>query len=305
MKKRILIYASLVLIASTAATVLLLKYLSSGQEAAGISSDALSSREAAILDTVIEETALSGASFAGTEAEAADTAQETAAVSQLSELRVYMVYEADGTSGSSLVWRKEYSYDSQGNVLWEDTYYPSDSDAPQTSYLYTYNEQGQLSGRQTLRTDGGPDTLTEYVYDERGVLTEALSYDSEDALWGRTLYSYDGQGNLIAEQNYGSDGVLADGTDYEYTFDEQDRILTQKQVSLQGHINSLHVYTYDGQGRVLTEETSSPDTGYMKKLEYIYNEDGSLSQILHYSNVSDFDGPCVYDARFEYIYENL
>jgi len=118
-------------------------------------------------------------------------------------------------SGDRLDSLMTYFYDAEGKITKE----VFKSNSGETEYLYTYDEKGQLA---KIAWD---DYYIAYAYDDAGNLIQ------EKSNRGRTEsmnYTYDAQGKLVSAA-YTSDGYGEWTEDqYEYTCDEEGRVLTCK-----------------------------------------------------------------------------
>lgn len=189
-----------------------------------------------------------------------------------------------------------YEYDSVGNLVCV-----RDALGNETTYAY------DIYGRKTSQTDASGNTSS-YTYDAEGnCLTET------NALGETTSYTYDGCNRLVttthknqAGENvsikytydrYGRNTKVTDecGNTSKKTYDKNGNVLTvvdgkgntvktcrydsnNQLVSTTDALNVTDKYTYDVMGRV-TRQTKQADTEVEQETKYIYNPDGTLSEV--------------------------
>ena len=203
-----------------------------------------------------------------------------------------------------------YEYDTVGNLVCV-------RDALGNEITYEYD----IYGRNTSQTDANGNT-TSYTYDAEGnCLTET------NALGKTTTYTYDSCNRLLTTTHknqagedvsikytydrYGRNTKVTDecGNTSQKTYDENGNILTvvdgkgttvetcrydssNQLVSTTDALNVTDCYTYDVMGRV-TKQTAQADTEVEQETRYIYNEDGTLSQV---EDAEEGTGKYGYDA---------
>ena len=161
-----------------------------------------------------------------------------------------------------------YTYNQDGNV--ESVSYPND-----TEMLYGYDSQNRVTSvehrgssgerlarytstfgtkgeRLSVEEDSG--RRVEFRYDRLGQLIEEMIVEADGET--RTIgYSYDPAGNRLEKDD---DGVLTT-----YTYDENDRLLTENDYS----------YTYDENGNMLTK------SGNGEHWQFVYNVQNHLVRV--------------------------
>ena len=181
------------------------------------------------------------------------------------------------------------SFDDNGNVLTEK-YTASDNSWNTTEN--TYDENGRLL-TEKYKSSGGSDTLLTNTYDEKGNLVSAVTLNKGKKT-REVRHTYDGKGRVIQDYvwrlDLGDNTVTASTTDL--TYDDNDNILTQYQVDLDGYWSKLES-TYTADGKLLTENRSEA-SGYTSSTQNTFDEKGRLV-----SCVDVFDGNR-YTSAFEY-----
>ena len=203
-----------------------------------------------------------------------------------------------------------YEYDTVGNLVCV-------RDALGNEITYEYD----IYGRNTSQTDANGNT-TSYTYDAEGnCLTET------NALGETTTYTYDNCNRLVTTTHknqagedvsikygydrYGRNTKVTDecGNTSKKTYDKNGNILTvvdgkgitvetckydsnNQLVSTTDALKVTDRYTYDVMGRV-TKQTAQADTEVEQETKYIYNADGTLSQV---EDAEEGTGKYGYDA---------
>ena len=198
-------------------------------------------------------------------------------------------YDADGKE----VFRREYTYDSKGNMLTNRAYeYGIESELQ----VYTYDSDGnRLSEVYTV--DGEEHSRYEYTYDSTGKLVTKMCYDrgKEDAM---IKHTYDSNGNLIVQESFYYMETTYSRS--EYTYDSKGNMLSKiiyENVG-KGEDEETHrfVYTYNSDGNMLKEIIYI----YGKEIsytDYSYDSAGKQLSAITYSNGEEY-------SRYEYTYDS-
>ena len=156
-----------------------------------------------------------------------------------------------------------------------------DSDGIDESYIYTYDDLGNLLTFKS--TDPTGDILRKYTYS--GYKKTSYWSQSKAYTYGYT-YTYDAAGNLVMERFLDRNGDWLGQTTY--TYDDQGNCLSEETARMNEAqdlfpgLETTRYYTYDAKGRMLTEKVSdyydNELVGYTAT-EYTYEADGSYRKV--------------------------
>ncbi len=118
--------------------------------------------------------------------------------------------------------------------------------------------------------------------------------DSEGTLLSKEVYNEDGLKIEYVGYDYYGSGEVDSKTAYEY--DENGNLV--KMTDLMGQ-KTVHTYTYDENGNK-TEETWSRENGQGQKTEFVYNEQGDVTEMKYYTP----DGTYDFSRTREYTYDD-
>ena len=120
--------------------------------------------------------------------------------------------------GEDLTSWVESTYDSDGNVIREDTRW-SDGNGGRTTYEY---KNGKLVRSENYDKENKLTAWTEYAYDDTGLVQTAQTYQTNGLPCSKTISTFDEYGNLLRSETYaGWDPVTEENDDL------VDRIVTQ------------------------------------------------------------------------------
>ncbi len=187
------------------------------------------------------------------------------------------------------------------------------------SWLYTYNESGQLT-RQVHTTTAEPNTntRTDYVYNEKGLNTLVTTYQNLEMsenpddyiLVIRMEYDFNDRNQISSYSVYnyagpGADLALSSVYNYEYASDGK---LTRISIVPDGfdHPTQVFDFTYDTAGRVSARDMTHNGT-LMSKNVYTYNEadgpaKGKIKQQINYTHYPQENRLGV-DLYVDYVYD--
>ncbi len=182
--------------------------------------------------------------------------------------------EFDGNADGAFDTLKEYTYDSDGNVLteardgieWSAAHPQNGADgATDMSFLYTYDGNGNMT---KLEQDGhGPDAVADgsvdrrvtFTYDVSGNMIESVEdLNADDAPDIIIAYTYDEHGNPLTRETDGTAWEPSDGTvdkldTFAYEYDSSGNMTKQElDLGADDNLDMRTVYTYDSMGNVLT-----------------------------------------------------
>jgi len=195
-----------------------------------------------------------------------------------------------------------------------DHVYEASVDTVLAEFDYDLLADGRRSG-VTERDDQGRSTRIDWLYDNAGRLTAEV-YDSDnDDLDFITRYKFDLVGNRLEKASdtdpasgdfaaFLSDGTLTPDETVTYTYDANDRLLTEAKDVAGGTANDrLTEYKY-GDSNEKTQQTKKTvklytdgSGGTLEETAYAYNLQGRMSQAL-----VDEDGDSVDEKKVEYEY---
>ena len=146
----------------------------------------------------------------------------------------------------------------KGNVLYDDFIFPFTIYDEKGNKIeeYHYDEDGNLSSKDT------------YEYDEKGNNIERNWYDSDGRLGYKLIYKYNEKGNIIEENYYDSNGSLSYKTTYKY--DKKGNKIEDNSYDSDGSLNSKTTYKYDEKGNMIEYNT---DGRFGEKYTYKYEYD--------------------------------
>jgi YD repeat-containing protein len=193
----------------------------------------------------------------------------------------------EDTSTDPATGKTTNSYDSQGNLIEQDT--------PEGSITYGFNQTtGQLANASTGYT------LTSYIYNMQGQLT-SVSVQTRTTLavpWSSpstTTYTYDGDGNKATE-------TLPNGDKTTYTYDDLDRLIRQTTANASGGSLFIETLVLNPNGtRASATETQVQPGGSTSTLNYAWGYDADQrlsSESLNATSSSTADGATV--ANMDY-----
>ncbi len=174
-----------------------------------------------------------------------------------------------------------FTYDENGNILTEMF---GDADGSYINYFTTntYDNNGKLVSSVTKKADESETTVL-YTYDKNGrVLTET---ETTVDRWNDTstyihTSLYDANGNLLSRRNQKGSGA-------EYTYDSQNRLLTERDIGIEGDAYNIRTYTYGEDGRLVKEKwESGDDPDWWTEKSYAYDANGTQYVTL-YSDSGD------------------
>lgn len=151
---------------------------------------------------------------------------------------------------------------------------------PGIVYVYEYDENGKLFTKKRVDVkDNHLISGTKYDYDEKGrLLTETYIYN--DGTYGDVddRYFYDEQGRLIKSGELNSQGISVGCSEsvayYEYTYDENDRLIAKVGYDGFGRVHERNAYEYDAKGLLCKGEYQGDRNSWTRTYEY--DENGRL-----------------------------
>lgn len=167
----------------------------------------------------------------------------------------------------SIVTKKEWEYDSEGNMTAE-RYLQKNYQYEKT---YEYDSTGKLiaSAQNSNYSKGS----TRYEYDDSGNMTAEYSYNKDDNFCSKLVYEYDSDNNKTAEYFYNKDAIKRLRETWSY--DANGNMLAEYSYDTDGSVDWGHSNTYEY------------DTDGNMTAEYNYKEDGTVNYVLSYEYDTD------------------
>ena len=189
------------------------------------------------------------------------------------------VLKESGKYADGQTYTIEYTYDSNGNVLKESK--------NKSTTEYTYDDNGKLLKTKYItpyRTN-----VTEYTYDSNGNLAKSVK-DGEYII----EYTCDNNGNIIEKKD--------DSSVTSYTYDANGN-LEEKYIRYHSDNYEYTSYTYDDYGRLVSEYTGFDDYYFQPNysIDYTYDSNGNITQEVSKQYDEYFSVSLV--NTFEYTYE--
>ena len=203
---------------------------------------------------------------------------------------VYVLYKVSYTDSKNY---SLYEYNEKGHEVKKTVYY-SDGRTKESTYEYTYNDDGsytRIPDGSTYKYEmydakdrrisyfDGDETVT-YAYDDNDNIIEEKHVSVRDVVRSWTKSTYRENGICEKVQYYYSDGTPARWD--EYTYDEQTgwiQLITYDENGEKRDEYSPYVweYEYDEFGRLITETKKNPERGgTFEKYTYEYDEAGGM-----------------------------
>ncbi len=196
-------------------------------------------------------------------------------------------------------YSEDYIYNEKGQLVMKIF---ADSDCYGYTDVYTYNEQGVLI--KETQTDSDGELGREVFYNEKGLILKEIEY-----LYGEPFfineYTYDEKGNLLIKfEDYGEE---TGNSATEYTYDSQNRVLTEKYSTFYPETNEIEVdysleNTYDSNGNLIKCVTNIPEIG-ITTIEYIYDSKGRILKETETTNSVGENFTIDYNSFTEYTYD--
>lgn len=156
----------------------------------------------------------------------------------------------------------EYTYNEQGDLICEKTV--NDLGAVQTGeFAYVYSEKGKISRITEVKNSYRVSSCDE-TYDEQGNLTSRQSVSATDTVSNSSVYTYDDLNRPIQKVHTDSDGR---SYTYTYEYDERNN-LTKKTRTYPGGTVTTFVYTYDDMDREIKSVVTTGKDRTVTETEY-------------------------------------
>ena len=206
-------------------------------------------------------------------------------------------FRANGDESSRLY----YTYDDKGQKIeyrkdeaWKDDKTGKVSMRTFFKQRFTYNSRGDK--RSEVGFDGAANYRVMYNYLPNGKLADITKYDGDNSISERWTYSYDGKKQIIevmpknrqsyrVEKLYDNDGRLLSDKQIaqdkeelrrvEFTYDQAGRVATESEY-YGGKLRSVQRYNYDSSGQLLEVMQRMAEGQELESNSYRYDSDGNL-----------------------------
>jgi hypothetical protein len=135
-----------------------------------------------------------------------------------------------------------------------------------SSFLFKYDEKGNLIERNEYNSDNSLKIKTTYKYDEKGNRIGLNQYNSAGSLNSKETYKYDEKGNRIELNWYISDGSL-----YTCKYDEKGNWIEGNFYNSNGSLyrRGIAEYKYDNKGNWIELNSYKEKSGKAKEADEI------------------------------------
>ncbi|MBQ8877492.1 MAG: zinc-ribbon domain-containing protein [Lachnospiraceae bacterium] len=194
---------------------------------------------------------------------------------------------------SNIVIKEQTSDDYYANAVYEyDEFGNTIKDA---NNEYTYDDNGNLTGRTSYDGDGNFIEKIGFKYDASGRLIQMMNYAQDGTALGWTQYEYAPGGEIINEVYYDESGVISFWFGYAYSDDG----IKEKKIYHESDGDVAYWYEYDAAGNQLREIHNSSNGKVNWWNELVYDEDGKvLSEVeYNYRGKVNWRGEYSYDAN--------
>ncbi len=180
------------------------------------------------------------------------------------------------------------------------THYKGKNDSDPAVYTYTYDDKGNMLIDDSAYNSNRRFTIT-YTYDENGRIltaTETTKEYKENPVELVYNYTYDENGNLLSRLRACEDDGIRFYRGMVYTYDSQNRMITEHELQGQGEVTNKYTYAYDENGRKTIKrwESVTDDDWWIEEL-YAYDSNGT-QYVKTYSDGGDLEA-YVYSYEFD------
>ena len=233
------------------------------------------------------------------DAEASDAPQETLPPVSYDRDEGRLVKEVNYNLNGLKYLTVYYDYDGQGRITKEKSM--GVNDAPEGYYTNEYDANGNIVLRISYVAEG-PEEFTEdyrvnYEYSEAGLLISETSV-SQGKVLARTDYEYNDAGLCVTEKHYQGESFLA--AEYAYGYDGKGRKANCVRTDYMEEETIENRYTYDSNDRLITDLKCDGDGNVIERIEYTYDaKDNVLKRSVFGTN-----GVLASFVQYEYTYDD-
>lgn len=233
------------------------------------------------------------------DAEASDTPEETLPPVSYDRDEGRLVKEVNYNLNGLKYLTVYYDYDGQGRITKEKSM--GVNDAPEGYYTNEYDANGNIVLRISYVAEG-PEEFTEdyrvnYEYSEAGLLISETSV-SQGKVLARTDYEYNDAGLCVTEKHYQGESFLA--AEYAYGYDGKGRKANCVRTDYMEEETIENRYTYDSNDRLITDLKCDGDGNVIERIEYTYDaKDNVLKRSVFGTN-----GVLASFVQYEYTYDD-
>lgn len=146
----------------------------------------------------------------------------------------------------------------------------------QVKRVATLNEQGNIVSEELYSDQGGVSVINRYFYNNQGKIQEIVGKTAHDLRKWKYEFRYDEQGKVVEELSWDAYGRLEWRNVFKYS--SQD-LLAEKIVYAANNAETMReLYRHDDDGRLTAWLVLFPDGKLLKKVEFVYNDIGLVSE---------------------------
>lgn len=196
---------------------------------------------------------------------------------------------------TGIIYEKQTASFYQNDTLREEILYLGDGAVKQRT-LYTHDEQGRCTHLIGFNANQDEIHKESYQYDSVGNLTEKNTYRSDHLLEERSILSYDGQGKLSEWEQYTTQG-FQQKTQFNYDF--SDNHIEALRLKPDGTPVLKHILIPDEKGNIREYRLMKPDDTPVSRWEYTLDDYGQkIAEALYiFPKGLDFQQSFSYDEK--------
>ncbi|MBQ7131652.1 MAG: hypothetical protein IJO29_03685 [Oscillospiraceae bacterium] len=186
---------------------------------------------------------------------------------------------------------KEYAVhtDIDGNNIYTEHYDEDGVIESEYCYSYIFNDDGSIAREKQIWYCHGEmkdTTVSDYTYNSDNTQVNCIEYENGE--WkADNIFLYDEHGEFVGMRTKWSEDdseYTPFGCDYEFTYDDNDRILLKRTVNPEsGEILSETVYNYDESGLLINETTEDMKYNESVTQDYTYDDNGNCVRLVRES----------------------
>lgn len=163
--------------------------------------------------------------------------------------------------------------------------------------VVTLNENGRMVSEENYCEDGHKISSNFYYYNEKGLLKEIVGTRVNQTGTWRSEFHYGKNGKIREVLSLNTNGEIDWRNEYHYC---NQGLLTEKIVYLGRDMESMReLYYYNDEGKIIHWITNFPDGQPLKKVDFVYNDLGLISEERYYNENS------IYKKKLYHYNKNL
>lgn len=158
---------------------------------------------------------------------------------------------------------KHLRYDYDGHLANESTFEYNDSSSLElkleyndngnvldsTTFIYLYNEDGDVVHKITVNDDGSIKQKETYFYDQNGEISKQVLVSNGETFEKNISYYYNNKGILISREISEGDNIMVDSLFYKTS----ENVVSVKNYNINGNLDIVKTYYYNNLGQVVKE----------------------------------------------------